>query len=1091
MRHDVPVSTGVGSSIDVLYVTALEEDEGRPARAVAQGPFLGHPGVAHWTPCDEANATPYERGEFVLADGTTFSVAFVSQARMGGDSAARTLATLIERLNPHCLAMSGVCAGRPGFSAYGDVLVAETAYFADEGKHTKTGFRPDIRAHSMPVRWVRRARTLDSSNLPSFALPTVEQAIDWFLVSLMEGRDPRDQPERKMYVGPDWKGAVAGLVAHGLILRSDNQVVLTPAGLSRAQQYIYDNPEAPPAMPFSIRVGPMTSKPYVDASDPWDVLTTSGVRTVVGLEMESAAVAASAYELDVDHWIVAKGVMDNASATKGDHYKEFAARASAEVVWKFLIDRRLTEPTSICHGVDEVMEPRALRRDRAGEGDPKATLPASNLGRSENLFVDRVVPRAQCIEALHNGTRLVTVHGPSGSGKSRLATEVANDVRADFADHVYVVDLSVVADPDLVLTKIIDVLQVQPSDPLIDALREVFRGTPVLLILENFERVADAAGRVRDLLDIAPDLKIIVTSELPIGLAGELRVAAEELLPKDGANLFLARAQRVVTTTEELAQVERLCTVLREPLAIELAADQARTSPLGELSRVLESPAFLDLKNRVQDAPQRHQTLASAVAWSLECLDPVERSIFVRLSVFEGPWTHEAAEAVVAPLVAGRPAFQWMSRLLEGRFVLNDLNPGADARDESRYTMLFAMRAFGRRQLAEDPGAHREVRAAYAKFYRELVKSYAEPIVGPDRLELCKELSRDHTNIHAALDFFVEVRDVVSALQMAAVLDTYWWSRSYSEGYVRLKAVLGLGLPAVISADDRLRRGKVLVAAGKLGLRQCDLDQAATFFNEARHVAQIEDSPGLEAVALERGALVDLERTRYHLAQASLTTALGIFTRLGDEGLEGRADCLNDLGTVGCELDDNLVEQYFQEALEIYAAVAGAQASAWVRTDEAQAAYLRGDLLMARVHAEYVQSVGRQHDEPGLLTWSGNILGHVAAAEDDLRTARQFFNESLTLAALQGNLRPRLRALEGFVVVASRTGKHESALCLLAAVEHVRKRRSLPRAITELRLIEGSVERSRAGLSVADQTRSKDRGSLMSLLVATEFARSV
>lgn len=444
-------------------------------------------------------------------------------------------------------------------------------------------------------------------------------------------------------------------------------------------------------------------------------------------------------------------------------------------------------------------------------------------------------------------------------------------------------------------------------------------------------------------------------------------------------------------------------------------------------------------------------------------------------------------------VVDGQPAIRWLSPLVERRFVLRDGGRRDDARsDETRYTMLFAMRAFGLKRLSDDAAAHQRAQSAQAAYYLALLESYAEQLDGPDRLQACEELSRDHGNVHAALTSFVEAGDVASALRMAVVLDTYWWSRHYAEGYARLKAVLDLGLPDGATRSERLRRGRVCVAAGKLGLRQCDLDRAASFLDEARHTGRVEDDPGLEALALERGAVVDIERTRYREAQDALVDALEVYGRVDSkEGVEGRADCLNDLGTVGCELDDDEVEQHFEEALDLYADVAGPQASAWVRIDQAQAAHLRGEAVMARVHAEYAQDVGRRNNESGLLTWSGHALGHVAAAEANLDAAREFFAESLTLAALQGNLRPRLRAIEGFVVVASRAGKHESALVLLAVVDHVRKSKGLPRAATEHRLIEEAVERSRTELSRPDQIRCRDKGSLMSLVQATEFARSI
>lgn len=402
--------------VDVLYVAALDEDELAVAKTVASGPFLGHPGVEAWIEQDVDDATPYERGEFVLADGSSFAVAITSQLRMGADSASRTLATLIERLHPRCLAMSGVCAGRPGVAALGDVIVAETAYFAAEGKKTAEGLRPDIRTHSMSVRWLRAAKRMSAVSLPSYAEPTPQDTEDWFLDTLLRGKDPQPQPERTTYVGPhQWTSLVEDLTTRGLITQTARcRPMLTPEGRRQAHARRYGRPDGPATLPFAVRVGPVTSQPWVDASKPWEVLTTSGLRTVIGLEMEAASVAASAWALDIPNWIVAKGVMDHADGSKNDDYKDFAARASAEVVWSFLIDRRVKEPASILAGS---VTQSASRLPEPRGSDP--VLPPTNLRRRSNAFIDRVTERDECIRMLSAGAeRLITIFGPPGAGKT-------------------------------------------------------------------------------------------------------------------------------------------------------------------------------------------------------------------------------------------------------------------------------------------------------------------------------------------------------------------------------------------------------------------------------------------------------------------------------------------------------------------------------------------------------------------------------------------------------------------------------------------------------------------------------------------------
>lgn len=254
-----------------------------------------------------------------------------------------------------------------------------------------------------------------------------------------------------------------------------------------------------------------------------------------------------------------------------------------------------------------------------------------------------------------------------------------------------------------------------------------------------------------------------------------------------------------------------------------------------------------------------------------------------------------------------------------------------------------------------------------------------------------------------------------------------------------------------------------------------------------------ESDRGLLASGLERGALVDIELTRYEQARAALAEARIIYASLeGKQRAEGMADCEDGLGIVASELGDyTAAEGHFEHALGLYAEHSDPQLSAWVRNDQAQLAYLRGDSLMARVHAEFVQHVGRAYEDLGLLTWSANCLGHIAASQGDLNSARAHFVESMTLSMLQGNLRPRLRALEGLAVVAARAENDEAAFVLLSAVDRERKNRGLPRAVSEKELIGPAFAVSRSRLSELKIRRAIDVGTLKSLDQATELARGV
>lgn len=377
------------------------------------------------------------------------------------------------------------------------------------------------------------------------------------------------------------------------------------------------------------------------------------------------------------------------------------------------------------------------------------------------------------------------------------------------------------------------------GDPLIDALREVFRGIPSLLILDNFERVGRAATRVDDLLAVAPELRILVTSDAPLHLSTERRVEARQLAGHDGLELFLDRAQQQVSDPGVRDDIILLTkSLMGLPLAIELVAARARTSTVAELRELLRSPDFIRLENLMQDVPDRQKSLQRAIAWSFDLLEPVEQALFLRLSVFEGSWTERAGATLVADLVNSRLAIEWMQPLLDRKFVVRDEEAVSDR--QPRYSIFFAMRDYGRQRLAEHREEERRVRAVHAGLYLALVESNAERLAGRDRRDALEELSLDHENIHTALEFFVEVADRYSALRMARILDDYWWSRNYAEGYAHLQTVLGLGQPDGGSREERLLWGRACLAAGKLAIRQFDLDGASSLFAAAAGMGRAE-----------------------------------------------------------------------------------------------------------------------------------------------------------------------------------------------------------------------------------------------------------
>ncbi|MFE9000575.1 hypothetical protein ACFYOY_00260 [Streptomyces sp. NPDC007875] len=324
--------------VDVLIITALKE-EYDAAYSVGLAPAGGEVGVVRWEPRrDVGRRAPYVIGEYTGLDDVHLSVALARPVWMGGRRTAPLATTLAAQLKPACLSMSGVCAGEPTKSALGDVVVADMTFAYDEGKQRAEGFEGDYRQHSLDDEVLRTAQDLEPSTLQSFGEATDEEARLWFLGQLLFGQEPRRHDALKRYLPPTrWAEQLNALVTDGLIVRQGERSSLTDAGHAYITQAIYEHYQGPFQLPFGIVVGPMASGSAVN-EDPsiWKKIREMGVRKITGLEMEAAHIATVAEQQGIPFWLVAKGVIDHANPERDDRYKEFAAKASAEVLFTLL-----------------------------------------------------------------------------------------------------------------------------------------------------------------------------------------------------------------------------------------------------------------------------------------------------------------------------------------------------------------------------------------------------------------------------------------------------------------------------------------------------------------------------------------------------------------------------------------------------------------------------------------------------------------------------------------------------------------------------------------------------------------------------------
>jgi nucleoside phosphorylase len=323
--------------IDVLIITALTE-EFEAAREIALAT-----GIVEWREENKGTNLAYLLGRYV-AGGLGMSVALWRSTRMGGISIGSVAGALIERLKPRCLAMCGVCAGNPADVALGDVIIAEMTYQYDEGKRDREGFFGDHRQSPMSSDWVRSAQDFRPEGLRTFGEPSAEEAKTWVLERLYGGDDPFRHPARPRYFSArTWEPRIRSLETSDLVRRDGQKLVLTDTGRAEIEATRFYRVEPPERLPFQVKVGPMASgNVVVKDGITWDNLRQWGVRSVLGLEMEAATIGSAALQLKVPHFAVVKGVMDHADFRKDDRYKPFAARASAEVLFKYLVKQLST-----------------------------------------------------------------------------------------------------------------------------------------------------------------------------------------------------------------------------------------------------------------------------------------------------------------------------------------------------------------------------------------------------------------------------------------------------------------------------------------------------------------------------------------------------------------------------------------------------------------------------------------------------------------------------------------------------------------------------------------------------------------------------
>ena len=472
----------------------------------------------------------------------------------------------------------------------------------------------------------------------------------------------------------------------------------------------------------------------------------------------------------------------------------------------------------------------------------------TNLPSQRTSFVGRE-KEVRVLNELLGKSRLLTLTGPGGTGKTRLALRVAGGSFDRFPDGVFLVDLSATTDPMLVLPEFAAALRLRetpgrdPADTLFDHLRD----KALLMVIDNFEQLLDATPVVTRVLDAAPAVKLLATSRVPLRISGEQEYHVSPLpLPAlnhvddpdrltdyDSMRLFMERATAVRPdfriTQENAAALAQICSrVDGLPLALELAASRIKVLSPAELATRLEKRLSL-LTSDARDLPVRQRTLRGAIQWSHDLLVAEERPLFARLAVFAGGWTLEAAEAVCGPKLE-LEMVDGLTSLVDSSLVTR-----SDASDGTiRFGMLETIREYAQESLT---GSAYEVgiRHRHAEFFRTLAEEGEPHLIGKDRLRWLKFLELEHDNLRAAMDWAEKTEDIATALRTATALWRFWQERGHlQEGRSRLERLLAL--PGAKRRDPI--RTRALGALGSIAYWQNDYELTRPAYEEAVEIAR-------------------------------------------------------------------------------------------------------------------------------------------------------------------------------------------------------------------------------------------------------------
>ncbi|HEY0601655.1 MAG TPA: helix-turn-helix domain-containing protein [Herpetosiphonaceae bacterium] len=616
-------------------------------------------------------------------------------------------------------------------------------------------------------------------------------------------------------------------------------------------------------------------------------------------------------------------------------------------------------------------------------------------------------------------TRLLTLSGPAGVGKTRLALEVASQVVEAFADGVFFVALDIISDPALVAQTILHTLQLveSPQESPTDQLFAYLHDKHTLLILDNFEHIVTAVSLITRLLAACPWLHVLVTSRVPLQARGEQHygvyplplpepeqsVPFERVMEYSGIALFVSRAQAVkgdwALRPDNAAAVIDLCRYLDGlPLAIELAAAHSCWLSPDHMVHQLRSNYPILRSKGFRDSSTRQQTLRDAIDWSYNLLNPATQQLFARLAVFCGGWTLHAVAAICEQAVAVGAATADHAPYVSCLLTLVDHNlvrQEAATADQARFTMLHTMHEYAHEQLNRSDELLM-LRERHARYFRDLAEEMEPLLRGEQQLIALQAISREYANIHAALTWYQSAPDgLEDGMRLAGALGEFWFIRSdVVQGHAWLQSFLerdGQVAPAI--------RAKALRYAAVLASPQGDLALALRWNHASLELHRaLGDQWGLTYSLAALGDILVWHNHDPERGQALFAQSLRLARTIDDPWLLARVTWRIGMHNYYSGRDVVAAQELLEESLAAASAINDRWGMSNAIAHVANIARAHGDRARAAALLHQGLALARTIGNQRSIATTLNIMGILAVEEGRYEQARAYHAESLAVA---------------------------------------------------------------------------------------------